>query len=186
MRIALMFCLLAFGSAALAQDIEGNDTPGNWRVTHHAIFDIWNSICDEREEPTGLHQRCYLRRVEVFSPRPKFAAQFMFITQEADGPKVDFGMEAGTLFAPGAFRIEQGDSVTWRTLRPGCLTGISCTYKGADAESLVAQLRTSDALRFTFRDRHGQPQDLTWPLTEFATALDDFHAQSRARNLFAE
>ncbi len=41
---------LALGLAALpapAQDRAGNDTPGDWVVTHHAHFGLWDSVCDE-------------------------------------------------------------------------------------------------------------------------------------------
>ena len=140
-------------------------------------------MCDEREEQGTLVQRCYLRRVDVFSPRPKFAAQFLFITPEVDGYKVDFGMEPGTLFSPNGFRIETMQGDIWRTRFPGCLTGLSCTFSGASADSLIASMKDGDAFRFTFRDRHGQPQDLTWSLAGFDAAWDDFQMQSKARDL---
>ncbi|WP_235962939.1 invasion associated locus B family protein [Ruegeria haliotis] len=170
---------------AFAQDLQGNDTPGNWRVVHHEIFGIWNTICDEREEGGASKQRCYIRRVDVFSPRPKFGAQFVFITPEPEGIKIEFGMEAGTLFSPSGFRIERGDQIVWQTLRPGCLTGLSCTFEGQAADDLVGAMMTGDAYRFVFRDRHGQSQDLTWRLDGFDAAWADFKTQSQARNLLA-
>ena len=174
---------LLLPTVSWAEDLQGNDTPGNWRVTHHTIHDIWNSMCDEREEQGALVQRCYLRRVDVFSPRPKFAAQFLFITPEAQGYKVEFGMEPGTLFSPNGFRIETMQGDIWRTRFPGCLTGLSCTFSGASADSLIASMKDGDAFRFIFRDRHGRPQDLSWPLAGFDAAWDDFQEQSKARDL---
>ncbi|WP_253762723.1 hypothetical protein [Ruegeria sp. HKCCD4884] len=181
MRWIMIFLVSAL--PALAQDLEGNDTAGNWRVTHHEIFGIWNSICDEREEHGALKQRCYIRRAEVFSLRPKFAAQFVFITPEVEGFKVEFGMEPGTLFNPSGFRIDKGNETIWRTRRPGCLTGLGCTFEDQRAEDLLDAMLAGDAYRFVFRDRHGQPQDLTWPLETFGTAWADFKTQSRLRNL---
>lgn len=178
-RLLLILLVLAW-RPAFAQDLQGNDTPGNWVVTHHKIYDIWNVLCDEREESGALVQRCYLRRVDVFSPRPKFAAQFLFITP---GPYVDFGMEAGTLFLPGDFRITRDGATVWQTNRPGCLTGLKCQFEAEDAAELVAEMRAGADFRFTFRDRHGQAQDLIWPLAGFSDAWDDFTAQSRNRNL---
>ena len=171
--------ILLFQPAA-AQDIDGNDTPGNWVVTHHAIYDIWNVLCDERDEAGTPVQRCYLRYVDVFSPRPKFAAQFLFITP---GPKIDFGMEPGTLFLPGDFRIERQGTAVWQTNWPGCLTGLTCKFEGDDAKTLVTEMLAGDGFRFTFRDRHGQAQDLTWALSEFPRAWADFEAQSHTRGL---
>lgn len=175
--------LLLTALPAFAQDLQGNDTPGNWRVTHHQVFGIWTSICDEREENGTLRQRCYIRRVDVFSGRPKFAAQFMFITPEPEGTKIEFGMEPGTLFSPSGFRIDHGDQVIWRTRRPGCLTGLSCVFEGERAQDIVDAMHTGDAYRFVFRDRHGQARDLTWTLTGFDAAWADFNTQSQARNL---
>ncbi|MEX0367005.1 MAG: hypothetical protein AB3N22_13105 [Ruegeria sp.] len=183
MRWLILLMLLA--RPGLAQDLQGNDTPGNWRVTHHQIFGIWNSMCDEREEDGALRQRCYIRRVDVFSPRPDFAAQFLFITPETEGYKVEFGMEAGTLFHPSGFRIEGKAGEVWHTRRPGCLTGLSCVFELDAAQGLIDAMQSGSAFRFTFRDRHGQAQDLTWPLDGFGEAWADFNTQSRQRNLIS-
>ncbi|PSL19608.1 hypothetical protein [Shimia abyssi] len=167
-----------------AQDREGNDTPGEWVVTHFEPFGIWTSICDERPDNGALSQRCYIRWVDVFSRAPKFAGQFVFITPEPNGPKVDFGMEPGTIYDPDGFRITSADdTIIWSTQRGGCLTGLACTFSGDDATPLVDAMQTGDAFRFTFTDRHGAPRNLTWPLKGFAPAYEDFVAQSDKRNL---
>ncbi|WP_298853319.1 hypothetical protein [uncultured Ruegeria sp.] len=183
MRWIILFLVSAL--PAFGQDLQGNDTAGNWRVTHHEIFGIWNSICDEREENGALRQRCYIRRAEVFSLRPKFAAQFVFITPEPEGFKVEFGIEPGTFYSPSGFRIDKGDETIWRTRRPGCLTGLSCTFDDHRGQEVLDAMLNGDAYRFVFRDRHGQSQDLTWPLDTFGSAWADFTAQSQQRNLLA-
>lgn len=170
-------------TTAAAQDLEGNDTAGNWKVTHFEQFGIYLSSCDEREEESALKQRCYLRYVDVFSPRPEFAAQFFFVVNGENGLEVDFGMEAGTLFGPNGFRIEGADGDIWRTRRVGCLTGLSCTFEGNDADELLQAMQDGTAFRFTFRDRNGNPQDLSWPLEGFADAMTDFSEQSELRGL---
>ena len=95
-------------------------------------------------------------------------------------------MEPGTLFPLNGFRIEtmQGDS--WRTRRPGCLTGLTCTFTGGDAQTLLDSMGDGGALRFTFRDRHGQAQDLSWPLAEYPAAFADLLAQSDSRGLLRQ
>jgi hypothetical protein len=182
MRI-LLACLALAAAPALAQDRAGNDTASDWRVKHYENFSIWTSACDEREEAKALVQRCYIRWVDVFSPRPRFAGQFLFLTPDAEGWKVSFGIEPGTLFSPGGFRIERQGEVAWRSLHPGCLTGLSCSFTGAGADKLIAQMREGGAFRFTFRDRHGQAQDLTWPLEGFDAAFADFQAAAKTRSL---
>lgn len=180
---ALALCLAVLAGPALSQDRQGNDTPGDWRVTHHSIFGIWNSMCDMREEAGTPVRRCYLRRVDVFSPRPEFAAQFLFVTPEREGYRVSFGIEPGTFFALDGFRIEGTEGTDWQTRRPGCLSGLSCNFTGPAAEALLEAMREGGAFRFTFRDRHGQPQDLTWPLDDFAAAWADFQGQAARRGL---
>ncbi|WP_170354965.1 hypothetical protein [Ruegeria lacuscaerulensis] len=181
MRWLILFLLAPM--AAFAQDLRGNDTASNWRVTHYESFGVWNSICDEREEYGALKQRCYIRRAEVFSYRPKFGAQYVFITPAPTGVQVEFGIEPGTLFWPSGFRIDGSDGVVWRTRSPGCLTGLGCTFDGSGADEIIAAMLDGDAYRFVFRDRHGQAQDLTWPLQQFDAAWSDFQQQAQTRNL---
>lgn len=180
---ALLVCLALLAAPAAAQNRDGNDTPGDWRVKHYESFGIWTSVCDEREESGSLVQRCYIRWVDVFSPHPKFAAQFLFITPQDGGWQADFGIEPGTLFTPGGFRIQQNGKTTWRSRAPGCLTGLSCSFTGERAAELIARMQAGGAFRFTFRDRHGMAQDLTWPLAGFAEAFADFQTQAAARSL---
>lgn len=186
MFLRILFILLATALPGLAQDLSGNDTAGNWRVTHFKTFGIWTSSCDERMEHGVLRQRCYIRHVDVFSPSPDFAAQFLFVLAEDGRESVDFGMEPGTLFNPNGFRIEAKDTVTWRTRRPGCLTGLRCRFDDAAAAELLMAMTGGDQMRFVFVDRHGAPRDLSWPLAGFNAAMDDFRDQSRARGLLPQ
>ncbi|UZD91792.1 hypothetical protein [Cognatishimia activa] len=183
MRHLITALTMVLATSTAAQDLEGNDTASNWKVTHFEQFGIYLSSCDEREEADGLKQRCYLRYVDVFSPRPEFAAQFFFVVNGDDGLEVDFGLEPGTLFSPNGFRIEDKGEDIWRTRRVGCLTGLSCTFDGDDADVLLQAMQNGTDFRFTFRDRNGNPQDLTWPLDGFSDAMADFSEQSENRGL---
>lgn len=182
---ATLACCLSLVLPAMAQDAEGNDRPSNWEVTHQRAHGIWDSVCDQRDTGDAHQKRCYIRHVDVFSPRPKFAAQFLFVTNPAQGsgPEVEFGIEAGTLFAPGNFRLERGGETTWSTLRPGCLTGISCRFDDQAAQELLSQMRMGGVLAFDFRDRHGETRALRWSLDGFPKALADFNLQATKRNL---
>ncbi|MCE8555661.1 hypothetical protein KBY29_15225 [Ruegeria pomeroyi] len=168
---------------AHAQDMQGNDTAGNWRVTHHRLIGIWDSMCDERFEQGKLVKRCYLRHVDVFSPHPEFAAQYLFVTPEVEGFAVEIGIEPGTLFVPGGIRIEGEQGRIWHSNWPGCLTGLGCNFSDSGAETLITAMRQGNRFRFTFRDRHGRAQDRDWPLGQFEAAWQDFLAQSRTRGL---
>ena len=175
--------LLALAPEAAAQDRAGRDTPGEWQATHYRPFGLWDSICDKRVTGDLTEERCYLRYVEVFSPRPDFAAQFAFVTPEGAGERVEFGTERGTRFEPGGFRVERGGTVTWQTERDGCLNGSACIFVREDAQALLEAMAAGGAFRFTFTDRHGAAQDLAWDLSQFAAALADFRAEAAAHGL---
>lgn len=177
---------LALGLAALpapAQDRAGNDTPGDWVVTHHAHFGLWDSVCDERPGDGAPQRRCYIRYVDVFSPRPDFAAHFLFVTPDGAGLRIEYGSEPGTRFVSSGHRIDRDGGTVWGTDRPGCLTGGPCDFAGAAAEELYAVLKAGGEWRFHFSDRHGHVQDLAWDLGPFAAAAADFEAEAAARGL---
>ena len=179
MRLAALLSLILALPAA-AQDRDGNDTPGEWVVDHHNAFGLWDSMCDYRITGAQREERCYLRYVDVFSPRPKFAAQFFFLTP---GPHIEFGLEPGTLFATEGFRITTDGQTSWNAPQAGCLVGLACLYQGPEAATLLAAMLQGDRFDFTFTDRHGTDQSIRWSLEPFPAAVQDFRAQSAARNL---
>jgi len=178
----LALCLALAALPASAQDRQGNDTPGEWVIDHARSFGLWDSFCDHRTIAGGdeRERRCYLRYVDVFSPRPDFAAQFAFVTP---GPQVEFGMEAGTLFAEDGFRIDRAGETVWVAPQAGCLVGLACRYDGAQAEALLAAMSAGGTFVFDFTDRHGVARKIRWDLTPFAAAMDDLRTQSEARGL---
>ncbi|WP_166416171.1 invasion associated locus B family protein [Cochlodiniinecator piscidefendens] len=185
--LLLTFVISLLPPVTQAQDREGRDTAGAWRPTYQETYGIWRVVCDERDRVAGVEgdvePRCYIRYVDVFSPAPAFAAQFMFITPETGGLRVEFGTEPGTRFTNDGFRIEDWVGIQWSTQNRGCLFGGECVFEGDAAIPLLDAMRDQGALRFTFTDRHGSAQDLSWPLTGFDSAFSDFLAQSDARGL---
>jgi hypothetical protein len=182
-RRALVLILALVALPVQAQDRQGNDTPGDWVVTHQKPFGLWDSVCDERPENGGMHRRCYLRYVDVFSPRPKFAAHFVFVTPDGPGVRIEYGAESGTRFIKDGNRIETDGTRVWMAERAACLTGGSCVFTGPEAAALYAALRSGGAWRFDFADRHGQVQSLGWDISTFDAAARDFEAEAAARGL---
>ena len=174
--------VLALAVPVAAQDRAGRDTPGEWKVTHYKAFGLWDSICDERRTGDVLEERCYLRYVEVFSPRPRFAAQFVFITLSGT-PEIDIGLERGTRFPANGLRVEGDDGVLWSTDRRSCLRGGNCRFTGNAAEPLFNALSAGKTFAFDFIDRHGSDRSLRWDLGLMKDALDDLSTETRRRNL---
>ncbi|NSX53625.1 hypothetical protein [Parasulfitobacter algicola] len=175
----ILLCLVLIAGPLFAQDRQGRDTPGEWIITYHKSFGLWDSFCDERITGDVLEQRCYVRYVDVFSQKPDFAAQFFFLTLEG----LEFGIERGTRFNEDGFKIVKDDQTIWVNTNPSCLRGKDCTFAGPAAAELLDLMRQGDALRFTFTDRNGLQQDLTWDLTAIEQILANYRAQSILRGL---
>lgn len=174
MRWMIMVLALLAGFAS-AQDRDGNDTPGEWQVTYQKPYGLWDVFCDARDD----EERCYIRYVEVYAPRPDFGAMFVFVTPDG----IDFGMEAGTLFGETGPRIELDGAQVWAANGLGCRTGVSCNLTGNAATAFLDAARNGGTLRMTFTDRQGREQDLAWGLSRFADAFADWQNQSTARGL---
>lgn len=179
MRHLLIAAMALLPFSAMAQDRAGNDTAGEWKVTHHKPFGLWDSFCDERTTGDALEQRCYVRYVEVFSPRPTFGAMFAFITPDG----VEFGMERGIRFINDGLHIKQSDAIVWKETRRPCSRGNDCRLEGDAAKDLLSIMSQGGALIAEFNDRQGNPQRLEWDLSRMDEILADYQAQSKARGL---
>ena len=186
MRILLLILTL-LATPLVAQDRAGNDTAGEWRIDHHKAFGLWDSMCDWRETDGIREKRCYLRYVDVFSPRPNFAAVFTFVTPEPDGYRVELGIEPNTAYKKGGLRIDAGDTTTWQQQDINCTRFTECVWTGPAAQTLISALKAPTGeptyLIQDFFDRYGQEQFLKWDLAPFADALADFDAQVAERGL---
>lgn len=179
--------LLSALNPAFAQDAQGNDTPGDWVVTHYQPFGLWDSVCDQAERDGATTDRCYLRYVEVFSPAPKFAAQFVFITPEEEGLKIELGIEKGTLFKGEGLKIVNDGQELWTFDPNKCLNFGDCVFEGVKATELITAMSKSygesSVFVSDFSDRHGVDRLLEWDLSKFAEAVSDFTKQSQTRGI---
>ncbi len=179
---------LAFPGQALAQDRAGNDTPGEWKVTHFEPYGLWETICDERKTGENLEQRCYVRYVEVFSPRPNFGAAFAFVQPDTDngGVKHEYSFEQGTTFSPDGFRIEVDGKPTWSFDTGACIGGTRCVLLGpqaADVAAVIGQPAESITFALDFTDKIGRAWNLRWESGKLADAIADMLEQAKSRDL---
>lgn len=183
----LAVLVLSTSPTAFATDAEGNDTPGDWVVTHYKPFGLWDTICDEAIRKGKKVERCYIRYVDVFSPAPKFAAQFVFIEPEGQGYKVEFGIEPGTTFNGASLTVNDGEKVVWDYNPNECLERGECILIGQEADIFIqsmAETSSDDPILISdFNDRHGTDQVLEWGISKFAAALTDFQTESDKRGL---
>lgn len=183
----LAVLVLSTSPTAFATDAEGNDTPGDWVVTHYKPFGLWDTICDEAIRKGKKVERCYIRYVDVFSPAPKFAAQFVFIEPEGQGYKVEFGIEPGTTFNGASLTVNDGEKVVWDYNPNECLERGECILTGQEADIFIQSMAVTSSddpmLVSDFNDRHGTDQVLEWGISKFAAALTDFQTESDKRGL---
>ena len=183
----LAVLVLSTSPVAFATDADGNDTPGDWVVTHYKPFGLWDTICDEAIRKGKKVERCYIRYVDVFSPAPKFAAQFVFIEPEGQGYKVEFGIEPGTTFNGASLTVTDGEKVVWDYNPNDCLERGECILTGQEADIFIQSMAGTSGddpmLVSDFNDRHGTDQVLEWGISKFAAALTDFQTESDKRGL---
>ncbi|MEM7241967.1 MAG: hypothetical protein AAF429_07265 [Pseudomonadota bacterium] len=149
-------------------------------MDHAKSFGLWDSFCDHRDTDGAREERCYLRYVDVFSPPPKFGAVFLFVTPE---PKIEIGLEPGTLFAADGLQIEKDGQTVWDDVALTCRIGLNCTFEGDAATALLDHMQAGDIFAFDFTDRHGQTRKLRWDLGPFSEALLDYTAAKAERGL---
>lgn len=181
-RLFVALCLMFLSSSAFSQDRSGNDTASDWIARHYESFGLWDSVCDERMEVNQLKQRCYLRYVEVYSPRPNFLATFAFFFTENGQTIVELGFEKRTRFNENGFRVEKDGQNIW-AFNHTCLNTTKCRLTGDEAQNFMAQLSAGDTLVQEFRDRTWKNHVLSWDLTLFAKAAANYQTAASKRLL---
>lgn len=179
---------LILAGLLLAPAVQAQEKIGNWKVDHFKPFQEWESFCDHRNQETRLVQRCYVRRVEVYSPRPKFGALYFFLTEQrgkngAPVAQLEFGFEPGTQFHAEGFVIENDEETVYRLNTGACENGHRCWIAGVPARSLQSHLVPGNRLRFRFTDRRGDQWDIRWGAEGYLEALADFKEASASRGL---
>ena len=97
----------------------GQTLPG--RITdHYQTYDGWELACDMAKD--GSDPRCYAQYVDVYQPRPDFAAAMVEVVMhegahDAPDPHVRFDIEPGAALRRG--RTERDDSLRRRAGRSG-------------------------------------------------------------------
>lgn len=178
-----VLCFSLASLPALAQDAQGNDTPGNWVVDHFERYGIWVSSCDWRNLEGKREERCYLRYVDVYSPRPEFGAAFLFVFQKNRKTTFQYANERGTVY------LNKGLGISRNATRSYYLPEICRTTPGCILENpkqvadLLAAFSKGGTLVQTFTGKYGKPHQLKWSLNGFKEALADYEKQSQKRNL---
>lgn len=182
LKSIILTIALTLPLSAAAQDRSGNDTASDWVAKHYASFGLWDSVCDERVEAEILRQRCYVRYVEVFSPRPLFMASFVFAYTQDKGTRVELGFERGVRYSENGFRVEHQGATIW-SAQDECLDVSPCQLSGEAAQDMLAQMGKGDVLVQQFADRSGQMRLLKWDLSRFSDVLEDYRREATARKL---
>ncbi|WP_322987954.1 MULTISPECIES: hypothetical protein [unclassified Hoeflea] len=155
-----------------------------WVVDHYKTLGIWDSACDHRDIGEGIEQRCYVRIVDVYAPRPDFGAAFVFVTRSAqDGLRFEFSFERGTQFEAGGFAIIEDGESTFDYAPGRCEGGTRCLISGQEAERFASALGEDAVIRLAFTDSMGRDWQRDWSGKGFAAALADLRAESEKRGL---
>lgn len=178
--------LALVSSVSLASPAMAQNTTDDWKwvVDHYKTLGIWDSACDHRDIGKGYEQRCYVRVVDVYAPRPDFGAAFVFLTKTAqDGLRFEFSFERGTQFEAGGFAVMQGDEAVFDYAPARCEGGTRCVISGDEAGRFAKALAPDATIRLAFTDGLGRAWSRDWSASDFSAALADLTTESERRGL---
>ena len=111
-------------------------------------------MCDERKTGDLLEQRCYLRYVDVFSPRPNFGAIFAFVTADGNDPRNRHlitgtrpHIDSTAVTVEIAARERDGDTVSFNSAESLETTGVAPAW--ASGNYIRARIRVPAASTWT-------------------------------------
>ncbi|MEM6382607.1 MAG: hypothetical protein AAF739_08040 [Pseudomonadota bacterium] len=169
---------IAFVCFVSATSALSQDTAGSWAPTFTARHSGWDVTCDKRGEDASLEERCFMRYVDAYSPRPNFGVVFFFLQYQNGAPAISMGREFQTNLVASSLRVTPG----WER-PPGVCAGGPCEIEGVDAETMVSALAEGGSLEIGFTDSQGTEQLRLWPSEGFAAALADITREADARGL---
>lgn len=181
---ALVLACLAAGALGWALWPRGQVLEGR-KVEYHQIYDtFWDVACDTATD--GTDRGCYLQYVDVYRPRPDFAAAMVEVVvyEGTDGrpePHVRFDIEPGLNFQDTQITVAKADGTV--PIDISHCAGNTCRISGDPARAVLDTWRKGEALLLEIDERRDAPARLSWPLGNMATILDDFAAQRQARGL---
>lgn len=154
-------------------------------VDYHKIYDgFWDVACDTAMD--GSDRRCYIQYVDVYRPRPEFAAAMVeVVMHEGDGdvpdPHIRFDLEPGLSFLNTEIVIEsQTGSIPIDVSHCAVNT---CPISGDVARQILSHWHSASAITLEIREGRPEPARLSWPMENFDKIFEDFGAQRALRNL---
>ncbi len=179
--VGLSAGLIAWGAGWLT---PRQTLPGRL-VDYHAIYDtFWDVACDTAMD--GSDRRCYIQYVDVYRPRPDFAAAMVEVvfhpgdTGQPD-PHVRFDIEPGYSFRDATLNVSTPDGELPLDVS-GCRSN-TCIFTGDAGRAVLTAWRKGTTLDLELDEGRDALAKLSWPLGNINAILDDFAVQRRARNL---
>ena len=163
---------------SLGATVRAQDTAGSWTPTFTSRHMGWDVTCDAKTTGDLREERCYIRYIDAYSPRPNFGVLFMFIEIEGGIPAVSLGREFETDLVATTLRVRPG----W-TRPEGLCTGGACTVTGDTAVALIDAMRSGGVLETGFVDATGADQLRQWASDGFDAAFTDLKREAAARGL---
>lgn len=184
LAFALALACLAAGALGWAFWPRGQGLEGR-KVDYHRIYDtFWDVACDSAMD--GTDRGCYVQYVDVYRPRPDFAAAMVELVYHPgeDGrpdPQLRFDIEPGLSFRQTTVAVNVVGGAL--PIDISQCAGNTCRIAGGAARAILAGWRAGASLEWQIDEGRGPPARLTWPLRHINAILDDLAAQRAARGL---
>ncbi len=152
--------------------------------TYHKVYGFWDVACDTAMD--GTDQLCYIQYVDVYRPRPDFAAAMVEVVMHggADGradPHVRFDIEPGFTFRDTRIAVITPSGA--QTVDIAHCKGSTCRISGEPARVLLTTWAKGSVMTLEIEEGRAQLAQLSWPLNDIVPILEDFAAQRSARDL---
>jgi hypothetical protein len=163
---------------------KGQILPGRISEYHKVYDGLWDVACGTAMD--GTDRNCYIQYVDVYRPRPEFAAAMVEVVmhQGADGqpdPHVRFDIEPGLSFRDAKVSVEAAEGRVPIDVS-GCDTN-TCRFSGERGRAILEAWRKGSKLHLEIDEGRAEPARLSWPLENMEIILGDFAAQRAARQL---
>ncbi len=173
------------GAGGVAWTMKEDRSLKGRKVDYHKIYDVfWDVACDTAMD--GSDRLCYVQYVDVYRPRPDFAAAMVEVVVHKgdDGqpdPHVRFDIEPGLSFQNTKIAIETGQGAM--PIDVSQCKSNTCRFSGDEGREILALWRQGSMLSMTIDEGREELSQLSWPMQNINTILDDFATQRVERGL---
>lgn len=178
--ISLGLVAILIGGWVIWQSYPQRGQIGGEAVDFFESHGNWEALCDQLPD-NPQSARCYLRLIDVYSPRPDFGAYVGFITLDDDNDQeFELSLEPGATLTGKGFNLNVNGNETWMLDQSLCKEN-QCNIGGVDLGRMVNAAQTAQSFEVSFIDKSGKQWQRNLSSSDFTKAYNAFLSASKSR-----